>query len=354
MNYVYILKCSDESLYTGWTTDLKKRFKEHAQGKGAKYTRSRRPLELVYQEELSTSTKARQREAVIKKLSRREKLLLIQRQRELLALAEKKLKQWGRTWTQLAILREKQEIVLFRVKEGEKAYVLKLFLSSYGREELMFYSLFQKIGIPSLTMIQGDDEAFLLQDLDQSPTHRLALKEEMQDPVIMRQLGSWYRQLHSLEGHEDLNFPRSKEWAHLSGNHFEKLKGLLHEYWSVKRIETVVQEIKTYPLRVCYNDFYYENMVVSMEEPSSFMMDYGLMGINYPGVDLVNALWFSSEKAKTAFREGYGLSWEKEERRATLLLLMFQLLEVEPGGEGFMDTLDKIQDCLNEEKSASR
>ena len=48
MNYTYILKCRDNSLYTGWTNDIDKRIKAHNDGKGAKYTKSRRPVELIY------------------------------------------------------------------------------------------------------------------------------------------------------------------------------------------------------------------------------------------------------------------------------------------------------------------
>ena len=51
MNYVYILRCSDDSLYTGWTNNLEKRIKAHSNGKGAKYTKARLPVELVYFEE---------------------------------------------------------------------------------------------------------------------------------------------------------------------------------------------------------------------------------------------------------------------------------------------------------------
>lgn len=54
MNYTYIVRCSDGSLYTGWTNDLKKRIKDHNEGRGAKYTRSRRPVVLAYYEEFAT------------------------------------------------------------------------------------------------------------------------------------------------------------------------------------------------------------------------------------------------------------------------------------------------------------
>ena len=72
MNYTYILKCKDDSLYTGWTNDLKKRITSHNAGKGAKYTKARRPVELVYYEEFQTREEAMKREYAIKQLFRKE------------------------------------------------------------------------------------------------------------------------------------------------------------------------------------------------------------------------------------------------------------------------------------------
>ena len=77
MNYTYILKCKDDSLYTGWTNVLKKRITSHNAGKGAKYTKARRPVELVYYEEFQTREEAMKREYAIKQLSRKEKEALI-------------------------------------------------------------------------------------------------------------------------------------------------------------------------------------------------------------------------------------------------------------------------------------
>lgn len=77
-NVTYILKCNDNSLYTGWTNDITHRLKMHNEGKGAKYTRGRGPVELVYLEEFETKQEAMSREAKIKHLTRKEKLLLIE------------------------------------------------------------------------------------------------------------------------------------------------------------------------------------------------------------------------------------------------------------------------------------
>lgn len=78
MNYTYILKCSDGSLYTGWTNDLDRRVREHNAGKGAKYTKSRRPVILAYYEAFDSKQEAMKREYAIKHLKRKEKLELLE------------------------------------------------------------------------------------------------------------------------------------------------------------------------------------------------------------------------------------------------------------------------------------
>ena len=73
MNYTYIVKCSDGTFYTGWTNDLEKRIAAHNSGEGAKYTRCRRPVELVYYESFRTKEEAMSREWHIKRLTRKQK-----------------------------------------------------------------------------------------------------------------------------------------------------------------------------------------------------------------------------------------------------------------------------------------
>lgn len=75
--YLYILRCGDGSLYTGITVDVEKRLETHRSGKGAKYTRGRGPLELVYRESCADHSAALRRERAIKALSKEEKLALI-------------------------------------------------------------------------------------------------------------------------------------------------------------------------------------------------------------------------------------------------------------------------------------
>lgn len=75
--YVYIVKCSDGTLYTGWTTHLENRVAAHNAGRGAKYTRARRPVKLVYAENQPTRSDALKRERQIKRMARAKKLALV-------------------------------------------------------------------------------------------------------------------------------------------------------------------------------------------------------------------------------------------------------------------------------------
>ena len=91
MNYAYLLLCADGSLYAGWTNDLKRRLHAHNEGTGAKYTRGRGPVRLVYAESFATKEEAQKRECEIKKLRREKRLELIcmgQDNAELSALLE--------------------------------------------------------------------------------------------------------------------------------------------------------------------------------------------------------------------------------------------------------------------------
>ena len=78
MNYTYILECGDGSLYCGWTNDIHKRVEDHNAGKGAKYTRGRGPVKLVYYEAFDTKEEACKREYEIKQLTREQKMKLVE------------------------------------------------------------------------------------------------------------------------------------------------------------------------------------------------------------------------------------------------------------------------------------
>lgn len=75
--YMYVVRCSDNTLYTGYTTDLERRIRQHNLGKGAKYTRARRPVQLIFAESFDSKQKAMQAEAAFKKKTKAQKLAYI-------------------------------------------------------------------------------------------------------------------------------------------------------------------------------------------------------------------------------------------------------------------------------------
>ncbi len=78
-NFTYIVRCKDDTLYCGWTNNLEKRIASHNAGTGAKYTKNRRPVELVYYEPFDTKEEAMSREYAIKQMTREQKLNLIKK-----------------------------------------------------------------------------------------------------------------------------------------------------------------------------------------------------------------------------------------------------------------------------------
>jgi putative endonuclease len=79
MHFIYIIECKDGTLYTGWTTDVAARVSAHNEGTGAKYTKGRGPVSLLYTESFDSKSDALKREMAIKKLSRAKKRSLIQK-----------------------------------------------------------------------------------------------------------------------------------------------------------------------------------------------------------------------------------------------------------------------------------
>ena len=123
MNYTYILQCKDGSLYTGWTNDIEKRLGDHRSGRGARYTKGRGPLELIYLEVSDSRSQAMRREAWIKHLTRQKKLILIQNSGWKEHLAE-----WGLENLQLQELPAGEETISAAVRteseKGEHTHVI--------------------------------------------------------------------------------------------------------------------------------------------------------------------------------------------------------------------------------------
>ena len=116
--YVYMLRCGDGSLYTGSTGDVPRRVKVHQSGKGAKYTRSRLPVELVYQEELPDRSAALRREAAMKKLTRGQKLALLAKKENMQVEVRRKDRQMTEDFAWEVVDRCEYAVVAMTAEDG--------------------------------------------------------------------------------------------------------------------------------------------------------------------------------------------------------------------------------------------
>ena len=215
--------------------------------------------------------------------------------------------------------------------------MLKLFLGEFGREELFFYKLLAQAGLPTLKLLQKDETALLMADLDFSDTLAPATLDAAKDPAVMGALGAWYRALHQLEVGEGDGIGLSAEWQALSFSNLENANQVHGDKPAWRRLHPLLvdllEQAASLPLRLCYNDFHPVNLVTGRQEALAFMMDYGRMGLNHPAVDLNNALRFSDEAGRAAFLAAYGLTWPRQETWSTLLPPLMDVLMGVAGGE---------------------
>ena len=176
VNYTYLLKCSDNTLYCGWTNCLDKRILAHNQGRGAKYTKSRRPVELFYYEEFATKEEAMRREWEMKKMSRRQKLMLgaggmvrlaaVQDLQELKEMYQRIVKDMNDNGIQIW-----DEIYPCEFLE-EDIEKNQLYVFSNGSEMLAAFALCdQSAGEEAIKWMDREGKAFYLERLGVNPEH---------------------------------------------------------------------------------------------------------------------------------------------------------------------------------------
>lgn len=131
MNYTYLLRCADSSLYCGWTNHLEERIKAHNAGKGAKYTKSRRPVTLAYFEVWDTKEEAMKREAAIKKMTKKEKEALAAELRIIISPAKRmQVKTDELPWRNMPVFLEKTEILKKKLQSFTERQLGEMFAAN--------------------------------------------------------------------------------------------------------------------------------------------------------------------------------------------------------------------------------
>ncbi|NLE06859.1 MAG: phosphotransferase, partial [Crenarchaeota archaeon] len=182
------------------------------------------------------------------------------------------------------------------------------------RREIRAYELLQSLGVPTLAWKKINEAAIALEDLNASPSLRLAVIEDMQDPDIARQLARWYKALHEagsrlsqgeLEGlYSEMDYFKKGELLKIA--ELTSSTGLPFWQFLDQKFEAVFEKLNALPSTLVYNDFYYVNMAVARDGKSAFMFDYNLLGRGLSAMDLQNVLASLGRNAGEAFLDAYG------------------------------------------------
>lgn len=224
-------------------------------------------------------------------------------------------------------MRQKHGNRLYRVKCGQRSFVLKWFGRPAQATEVRSYALLQRIGVPTLPVYAQTENALLLEDLAVSSNWRLAEEVDVARPETGTAVANWYLTLHArgeglLPGSARSPGFLRREADELDSNSIletGKKLGLAHNpVWKLAagHIQPLKDAMRSLPETLNYNDFHWSNLALSRDRPlRAVVFDYHLLGIGPRYSDCRNVVASLGERAARAFWEAYG---SVDEREATL------------------------------------
>jgi len=222
------------------------------------------------------------------------------------------------------LIRSKAVVSVYRLEASGKKLILKLFADPEDRREITNYRLLGELGIPTLPVLGYTEEVILLPDVNASEKYRLGMEEDLQDMQVAKVLAKWYRRLHdtgrqyltrnsvSLYDETDVvtveNMVRAAEVTDTIDN----------PLWNVVKdnFDDMKKKIAKLPRTLTYNDFYWDNLIVSKDKTEAFMFDYNLMGMGMAYGDVRNVISSIGKEAAKAFCDAYGVDGLDEEKLA--------------------------------------
>lgn len=222
------------------------------------------------------------------------------------------------------LIRSKAGVSVFRLEASGEKLILKMFENPEDRREIENYRLLGDLRIPTLPMRRYTEEALLLPDVTASEEYRLGTETDLQDVQVAEAIAKWYRRLHdtgrqyltrnsvSLYDETDVitveNMVRAAEVTDTIDN----------PLWNVVKdnFDDMKKKIAKLPRTLTYNDFYWDNLIVSKDKTEAFMFDYNLMGMGMAYGDVRNVISSMGKEAAKAFCDAYGVDGLDEEKLA--------------------------------------
>ena len=222
------------------------------------------------------------------------------------------------------LIRSKAGVSVYRLDASGEKLILKMFENPEDRREIANYRLLGDLRIPTLPMRGYTEEALLLPDVPASEGYRLGTETDLQDVQVAEAIAKWYRRLHdtgrqyltrnsvSLYDETDVitveNMVRAAEVTDTIDN----------PLWNVVKdnFDDMKKKITKLPRTLTYNDFYWDNLIVSKDKTEAFMFDYNLMGMGMAYGDVRNVISSMGKEAAKAFCDAYGVDGLDEEKLA--------------------------------------
>ncbi|MBQ9544085.1 MAG: hypothetical protein IJV00_03030 [Clostridia bacterium] len=227
---------------------------------------------------------------------------------------QNELKHYGISGEGAGLIRNKDGVIVARVRRGEKTAVLKCFEKKEFCREIKNYEILQSCGVPTIAVLGKSDRSVLLEDISASDGYRLAEKQDLNDPAAVKAIAKWYKLLHTngLEYVRKYGAGMYAEWDDFTVDRIEAVKERfgLAESKGLKIItgyfDIIRRKMDEAPMTLTYNDFYYTNMVVKKDLSEALMFDYNLLGKGCYASDVRNVTYWYSEENKKLFFSEYG------------------------------------------------
>lgn len=222
--------------------------------------------------------------------------------------------------SEIKVISNKEGIIACAVYTKDESYFLKYFENVEYRREITYYKLLNNLGVKTIKVIDSCKTSILLENIKSSNKYRLATKEDMNHPEVVKSLALWYKDLHTkgynhLLENSDVEFYSEINLLTSDNVSMVRLKSGYDndDFWyKFEKSLTSVQEYIKKNKTLTYNDFYYVNMVVSNDLKEAFMFDYNLLGEGLKYFDVRNVSYWLTDDNKNLFLQNYGTYNENE------------------------------------------
>lgn len=218
-----------------------------------------------------------------------------------------------------SLIRDKDGVIVARVRYGGKTAVLKCFEKHEFRREIANYEVLQNCGVPTIAVLAKTERSILLEDISASPAYRLGEESDLSDPLVVKAIARWYKTLHTrgeayVQEHGEGMY---EEWDEFT---LENVLAVRDRFalsdceglnLIIENFDELRQSMDAAQRTLAYNDFYYTNMVVKKDLTEALMFDYNLLGKGCFASDIHNVTYWFSDENKALFFAEYGEVDEK-------------------------------------------